>query len=971
MHVRVLGPVEVEVAGERRVPEVARVRALLGALALRVGRTVSTDELIDALWGDDPPRSAAKTLQGHVSALRRVLGPDAIVTGPGGYALQIDPDDVDVASFERLVGTAREVAGPEPRRARDLYGDALALWRGQPLVDLADGPMRQGQLVRLEELRCAAIEGRIDAELRLGRHVEVLPELRRLVEEMPLREHLWEDLMIALYRDERQAEALDAYQELRRVLGDQLGIEPSTTLQELETAILLHDPALDETPQPPRHNIPSPLSSFVGRVQEIGQVEKCLNEHRLVTLLGPGGVGKSRLAIEAARRLLPNTTDGVWWVDLTGVSGPDVVLSHLASTLEVAPAPGVSLDAALEAHVRARSLLIVFDNCEHVHSSAAGLIKRVLEAGASVRVLATSRVPLGLPGEFQHRVEPMAVAGLDDDPLAADAVRLFIERAADRRVHIDDESELQAVAEICRALDGLPLAIELVAARSRVLTPIELRAQVDQPGRLLALEGADFDQRHRSLEVTFDASYDLLDSSAQRLFERLAVFAGDFDLAAVIAVGVFEPVTAEPAEVVGSLVDASLLECADLGEGRRFRLLELVKSYAGRRLDERGEREIVERRHAHHYRDLAVAAGEEVEGANASAWFDVLRREDHNVRQAMCWLLEHGESTDALAFAGAVGRAWYVRGDLAGCRRLLTELLDRSPEAPSRLRAMAHLRLGWPVFLGGDIEGGMAAVEAARTCSEEAGDSVGEARAVRDLAHMILLGTGDVERAMPLYRRAIALLGEAGERHQRAWAQIEMAQAVLLADRDEPGVAESLDDAEAVLVAVQDHTALAHLAMDRVFLAYRCGDLDGAESAATVQVGESRAVGDLVYEQIALIALGVVAAERGNGARSRPLLLRAVELAWETGNQLQLGIALQGVAAVTVNDDAARSAELWGAALALSPPYPLFLRRYGAMLAPGRAALGSRFDELVEEGRRLPAAAIVEVARTALGATPP
>ncbi|MCU0270375.1 MAG: winged helix-turn-helix domain-containing protein [Acidimicrobiales bacterium] len=956
MEVRILGPVEVERDGAAVALEAAKQRALVTVLALYAGHPVSLDVLVAALWGEEPPRTAAKTLQGDVSSLRRLLGAEQIVTTPTGYRLDVSREQVDVLHAEDLIRAAQECRRDDPQRACELAAAALDLWRGEPLVDLADSPLRSGHAARLEELRYAARAGRIDADLALGRHREVIPELRQLVADLPLREHLWADLILALYRADRQAEALAAYQELRCTLVDELGVEPSTTVQELECRILLHDPGLALTPPPPPHNLPAPVSSFVGRDVEVSRVQEALGGHRLVTLLGPGGVGKSRLAIEVATTLLTDTPDGAWWVDLASVGPGADLLDEMAGTLGVSPPMGVGLEAALVAHVRRRRLLVVLDNCEHVVASAAGLATWLLEAGSMVRVLTTSRVPLGLPGEQQWLVEPLRVPEPDDPELGScDAVRLFRDRAAERSVHLRAAGELRDVAEICRAVDGLPLAIELTAARCARLGAAALRAEIADRDRLLHLPGPEIDRRHHSLQVTFDASYRLLDATPRRVFARLAVFPGDFGLAAGRAVACPELPDDAAADVLGVLVDSSLLAgLSDCSGEPRYRLLELLRAYAGTHLDREGAREDAQRRHAAHYRDLAVE-GRDVEGTDASRFLTVLRREDHNVRVALDWYLARDETTDALALAGAVGRAWFVWGRLPAGRALLEDVLARSPGAPPELRARAWLRLAWPVALGGDVPGGLRACDEARAAFEAAGDPVGVGRALRDQAHVIVLGIGDTDAALPLYREAIRLLEDAGDPYQRAWAQIELAQALILADRYEPTSGAMLDEAEIVFEDRGDEVGLAHLYMDRMLAAVSLDDLDTWERMAVAELGHSRAAHDVTYEQISLVALGVLARRRGELDRSHLLLRRAADLAWESGNVIQLGIALQGVAASTAEDAPRRAARLWGAALAQGPSWPMFLRRYSETLAPVRRDLGEEFDRQVEAGRGMSA----------------
>lgn len=963
MRVGVLGPVVLDHDGGSREPE-AKVRALLTVLAVHLGSPVSVGTLVEALWGDRPPTTAEKTLQGHVSALRRQLGADVVVTTTAGYALELPTEEVDVAQFERLIDEASRTGASDWTGARDGFQAALELWRGEALTDLADSPLRTGLQARLGELHDAALRGRIAADLALGRHHELLPELRQLVADEPTRDDLRADLMLALYRSDRQVEALEVYREFRRTLLEELGLDPSPRLQELERQILLHDPELDPI-RPPTDNLPTPLDRFIGRERQVAEIRALLREHRLVTLLGPGGVGKSRLALEVATAEIP-TWDGVWWVDLANVTEGAAVLGKLARSVGVAAASGVRLEDAVGAHLRGRAFLLAVDNCEHVLGAASVVVERILAGSPRSTVLATSRVPLGLQGEHRHPVPPLELAPASDpDPRDAESVHLFVERAAARGVHLSTPDEIRAAAELCRRVDGLPLAIELLATRTAMMAPDELVERLSDSSGLLTVDAEDREPRHRSMQVAFDRGLDLLEPDLQVALFRLAVFPGDFDLEAAIAVAFPGDDTSTAAERLGVLVEASLLTVQDGPGPRRFRLLELVRDHAGLHLGQGPERTEAQRRHAEHFRDLAVAAGHEIEGADAARWIALVGHEDHNLRAAIEWFLAGDRAEDALAFAPAIGHVWYVQGDLAGCRELLTRLLRSPGDVPPELRARAHLRLAWPTFLGGDMEGGFAHCREAERAFEAAGDAAGVAHTLRDRAHMLLLGAGDTDAALPLYRRAIELLDAPGSEHDRAWVQITMAQALLLADRETPELVEALDEAEVALVGASDARGLAHLSMDRVFVAYAADDMEALERAAHAEIGYSRSVGDTVYEQIGLIALGLLAAvydRTPDRRRAEALLQRAMHLAWDTGNLLQLGIALQAVAAVTVAQDARAAARLWGAAMALSPAWPLFQRRYGELVDPYRRELGDDFDREVQAGGALDPEASMELA---------
>ena len=387
-----LGPVEATVGGHAVPLGGRRQQALLALLLLELGRPVSADRLLEELWLGDPPAGGATTLRSYVSRLRRALGPGIVVAQRGGYALLTTPERVDAHQFERLLREGRDaLARDAPGLASERLNAALALWRGRALADVCDGGSLAIGAGRLEELRLTCIEERIDADLALARHDALVPELRALVQEEPLRERLWRQLVLALYRSGRQAEALAAYREARKLLYSELGIEPGEELKELERAILRQEVA-PATPGTARNNLPAPTTSFVGRRRELAEIERLLREHRLVTLTGMGGSGKTRLALQAARGQTGAWADGIWLVDLTAVADPELVAGATGATLSVPDAPQNDLLGAVVAHLRPRELLLVLDNCEHLAEACAVLAEAVLRNCPNVRILATSRV---------------------------------------------------------------------------------------------------------------------------------------------------------------------------------------------------------------------------------------------------------------------------------------------------------------------------------------------------------------------------------------------------------------------------------------------------------------------------------------------------------------------------------------------------------------------------------------------------
>jgi DNA-binding SARP family transcriptional activator len=493
VEVRLFGELEAVQGGVAVPVRGAKQRALLALLALHRGKPVSADRLIDHLWGDGEVANPANALQAQIGQLRRSLGSAAIVTSEAGYALGVGPGDVDVVRFEQLVGTGRRlVEEGEVALASTALGEALALRRGEPLAEFAYAGFADVERAQLDELTLVAIEARAGADLVLGLHGELVGELEALCREHPLRERLWELLILALYRSGRQAEALRAYTEARDRLVDELGIEPGRALRELQARVLAQDPALtlpDAAQRPAATgptltgNLRAQLSSFIGRDAELEQLREAVRSHRLVTLIGPGGAGKTRLAVEAAAVLRDEHQDGAWLVELAGVAEPDgvapaaaVALGASASAVPGRPAAGSTLELIVR-HLAGRSLVIVIDNCEHVIAQAAALADTLVGSVPTLRLITTSREPLGVPGEVLVEVLGLASPA---------AVELFVDRArAVRPGFTADDHARRVIEDICRRVDGQPLAIELAAARLRALTLVTVAERLEDRFRLL------------------------------------------------------------------------------------------------------------------------------------------------------------------------------------------------------------------------------------------------------------------------------------------------------------------------------------------------------------------------------------------------------------------------------------------------------------------------------------------------------
>ncbi|MER6265911.1 BTAD domain-containing putative transcriptional regulator [Streptomyces sp900105755] len=662
----------------------ARLRALLTVLALRPGRAVPAGLLVDEVWGDEPPADAGGALQALVGRLRRALGAAAVDSTDGGYRLAAAPDDVDLHRFERLTGEGlRALADGDPTKAATVLDDALALWHGPALADLPD---RTAEAARVDVRRLDALRARHTAALALGQAEQSLPELTALCDAHPLDEPLQALRLRALHGTGRTAEALAAYDDVRHLLADRLGSDPGPELRALHGELLDPAPAADAPARP--GNLRARLTSFVGREADIEAIRGDLATARLVTLLGPGGAGKTRLSQEAAETVRYAARDGVWLAELAPVDDPagvpEAVLSALGARQAVLYGGGAETMRAaadrhddpverLVEHCARRRMVLVLDNCEHVVDAAADLAAQLLERCPDLTILATSREPLGVPGELLRPVEPLP------EPVA---LRLLAERGAAARpgftVDADDETAA-ACAEICRRLDGLPLAIELAAARLRMLTPRQIADRLDDRFLLLTSGSRTVLPRQQTLRAVVDWSWDLLDAGERAVLGRLSLFAGGCDLAAAEAV-------CGPAalDALGSLVDKSLVVAAPPGEaadgGMRYRLLETVSEYAGERLDESGERAAAERAHLTYYRELARTNEPLLRGPGQRAAIARFQLEYENLRTALRHAIALRDEHEALCLLHSLFWYWQMHDQRIETRTWCADVIALGPD---------------------------------------------------------------------------------------------------------------------------------------------------------------------------------------------------------------------------------------------------------------------------------------------------
>jgi predicted ATPase/DNA-binding SARP family transcriptional activator len=870
MEYRILGPLEVR-RGDSPLPVGGpRHRKLLAVLLLYAGDMVSAEHLIGALWGNEPPASAAAMLHVRISEVRAALrgaGADVgLVTQPGGYRLDLDDGALDSRRFERMAEAGgRALARGDHSSASTQLRAALALWRGSPFAELADDLFAQGEIARLEALRLQALESRLEAELALGRHDHLVAELEALVAEHPLRERFWSQLMLAQYRGGRQGDALLTYQSVRGLLVERLGVEPGAELRRLQAAVLAQDRGLDlpagDSMEPPG-NLPSPIATFIGRDWDLAAIRELSRRSRLITLVGVGGAGKSRLALEVARASRAEFPDGSWLVELAPLTQPGLVVQTVASALGVREHPGRSLADLLADHLKPAKALLVLDNCEHLLDEVAELAEQLLRSGPRLSILATSRERLGITGELLRPVSGLAVPGPEADQpgevAAAEAAELLVERATAIQPGFRlDLSTAAAVAQICRELDGLPLAIELAAARVSALDVNQIATRLQDRFRLLTTGERTALPRHRTLRAVTDWSYELLSLPERRLFDRAAVFIGGFTLEAA------EAVCAEPGDdpvpsLLARLVDKSLI----VGEHRRLHMLETLRMYGLERLGDHADAARIRDRHADYFLSLAESAREEVRGPALAAWVSRMEVEHGNFRAALQWSLDQGAAEQAARLAGSMYPLWDLHGYYREGQGWLTRVLEADSELPAGVRARALLGSATLAVIQGDLEHAAAACEEAAQLCERAGDPAGLAHALQYLG-LGAIFADDPATAAELLHQSLDNARLAGDGWLEAWALVFLAAAALARGANAEA-AELAADCVAVQARAHDPELVAWAFTTQAMARLAAGDHLSALAPLRAALEGFRGLGALWGLSLALFVRSQVADKRGN-----------------------------------------------------------------------------------------------------------
>ena len=945
MLVRILGPLEV--SSDLGSPSLGgpKQRVVLACLALRIGRVTPVDELIEAGWGDDLPANPANALQYQIAQLRKVIESDAahpqyLITSRPGYRLDPDTVTTDAEQFEVTVAAARQAfATGENERAASLVDESLALWRGAALAEFRYDDFALADAERLDDERVAAIELQLDIALSDGRHAEASPQLAQLTREHPLREGLWARRVLALYRSGRRSEALGVFRDARDSFAE-VGLEPGVDLRELEQQIIDQDSSLDPGATragAPSHNLPAPPNRLVGREADIESVSELVEAGRLVTLIGPGGAGKTRLAIAVGRALLDRYPDGVWFLPLDTLEDGSLLPAAIGRVIGMREIPDRPVVDTLVDHLSGKRTMLVLDNCEHLIEAVATFVLDMMARCDQLSVLATSQVTLESAGEVVFVVTPLTIPGQTAsiyDPIGEiDGVALFLERARDAGTNVGDwdDTTIAAVANIVTALDGMPLALELAAARTRSMSPDEIARGLDDRFAILSHGPRTAPARQRSLRAAVEWSLNLLEDRQRTLMAKLAVFAGGFGAGDAAAVAGESPLAIR--DDLATLVDRSLLtRSADVAGSARFAMLESLRQYGTIEL---GADQLAAARDAHleHFAEFAGEADAGIRSSDQVFWLHRIDAAYANIRAAMGWSLDGGSLDTGIRLAARTGRYWDWRGLLKE-GSAWTERLTAAAGAPVPGLPTIQAGRSFLAWECGYIEEARRASDLAVVSARELDDPLEVAAALSSRV-LIHRSDGDMESARSEGAALSRAADRVGDPWFVAWAE-SMLATVAFADND--------------LEAAESHTH-----RSRVLFA---------------ELGDRRG------ESWGLISLAQICLVHGDADAAELNARSALEAATATEDDRSTLWALEILADTAQRrGEPQRSARLWGAAHPLRESRGL-AESVSKLSAPNDLGavlgdeLGELFPKLVESGRRCPSAAIKEELRALDAATP-
>ena len=933
--VHILGPVEASGSNGQASLGGAKQRLVLVLLALAEGRLVPADRLVDAIWGERASDGARRTLQVYVSTLRKALAEAGIEGGTlvregTGYRLALPLEALDHVRFARLLSDGqRLLADDKAEAASTALRDALALWRGPALGDLADDAALSGDAQRLEELRLVCLEELIDADLKLGRHAAVAAELEQLVAEHPLRERLRGQLMLALYRSGRQAEALDVYKASRTALVEELGLEPGREIQTLHSQILNQDPVLSAPDRPaPRANVvrlPTPASSFIGRERELADVTALIEREdaRIITLTGPGGTGKTRLAVEAARKVADTFPDGIFWVPLAPLRDPSLLVASIAQALDVNEEASRSLTDTLSDALAEKRALVLLDNVEHLLPDAALELAGLVQIQGTVLLL-TSRERIQLQGEDVYPVPTL---------VEQDGKELFIARARALEPGFQANG---SVAELCLRLDGLPLALELAAARTIVFSPEQLLERISQRLDLLKA-GRDADPRQQTLRATIEWSYELLLEPEQRLFRAFSAFAGGCTYEAAEEVADADPDTLQ------SLIDKSLLRRRDADFGPRYWMLETIREYAAERLEVEGGK-AVHLAYRRYFQALAEGAEPDLWGGKAEATARIAS-ENENLRAALGAAVADRDAESALRTAVSIYRFWEARSRYGEAREWLSQALALEG-GDADLRARALMGIGRAANFQCDWSEAIAALEESVGTFRDLGEPIGISRCLGFLGHAYLF-TGDSARAADVLEENLAIARQTADDQTISNALYNLAFAYV-ERREFSRALDALGDARRISHQLDNRFGVALATIELGNVAVLAGDYEHAAVELQDGLRQAEEMGSPTWLFIARRHSAKLALVEGRTDEAEQLLASLAEIprdripAWEVAHWLN---ELAAVAAA--KEDAPRAALLWGAADAAFESLGLVLLQEDRLL---RDRLAPPVREALDDG---------------------